>query len=282
MEKKKPGWSAPTRGSVIEFDTKNFKEETFGEEGDPHYAYWKLIRSTSLLVDHDYEFRKIETDLLFQLLDDQCVATLQKELPRIRWAIMFGRDSRLQTGLHKAIITGKLDVVKFLVENRSPINELDENSWSPLHVAANEGHFDIVSYLIEKGADVSMKTITGCIPMHYLAKLSYGPVSSDSFELMVNCMIISEVPIDSLNNRNETPLYNACKYGHSSTARYLSNNGASFSPPKSMFVVPLLSLSSSFAHSHLQNHAKKWRGLVDGGCEIKTLSVGRIHPSTGR
>ena len=235
-----PGWLAPTGGSVVEFDRTNFQDDEGTNDGDPHFAYWKLIRRASLLMDHDFEFKKIETDLLFQLLDEQCVEALERELPRIRWAIMFGRDRRHQTALHKAIITGKVDIIKFLVDNRSPIDELDENSWTPLHVAANEGHFDIIVYLVQRGADVSMKTVTGCTALHYLAKSAYGPISSDAFDILTDSMLLSNVSIDSLNNRNESPLYVACKYGHLSTTRFLVKNGASFSACANSFVFLLL------------------------------------------
>lgn len=70
---------------------------------------------------------------------------------------------------------GKLDMVKYLLENGADINEVgiehptDERSkedmGSALHRAVDGGHEDVVRFLLNKGADVSLKDPLGRTPM---------------------------------------------------------------------------------------------------------------------
>ncbi len=41
-----------------------------------------------------------------------------------------------------------LDIVKFLLENKADINQLNKDGWNALHIAVREGHYEIVNYLL--------------------------------------------------------------------------------------------------------------------------------------
>jgi len=70
---------------------------------------------------------------------------------------------------------GKLDVVKYLLDNGADINEVGiehptderykEDMGSALHKAVDGGHEDVVRFLLDKGADVSLKDPLGRTPM---------------------------------------------------------------------------------------------------------------------
>ena len=62
------------------------------------------------------------------------------------------------TALHIASLGGKLQVVKLLIENGSPINAQSQLGFTPLYMAAQENKEDIVRFLLERGADPSLTT----------------------------------------------------------------------------------------------------------------------------
>ena len=48
---------------------------------------------------------------------------------------------------------GKLDAVKFLVEHKAAVTEIDAGGWSALHHACAGGFDEIAAFLLDKGAD---------------------------------------------------------------------------------------------------------------------------------
>lgn len=57
--------------------------------------------------------------------------------------------------IHAAAISGKTEVVSFLIENRVNVNERDESKNIPLHYACSNGHVQVVELLVRHGADVN-------------------------------------------------------------------------------------------------------------------------------
>ncbi len=56
------------------------------------------------------------------------------------------------TPLHRAAENGKLDVVKYFVENGADAKAANKDGKTPLHCAAENGHWHIEKYLKEKAA----------------------------------------------------------------------------------------------------------------------------------
>lgn len=44
----------------------------------------------------------------------------------------------------QACIDGSVEMVEFLVDHGTNVNQVDSEAWTPLHVAASCGHSDIV------------------------------------------------------------------------------------------------------------------------------------------
>ncbi|MES2790910.1 MAG: ankyrin repeat domain-containing protein [Planctomycetota bacterium] len=97
-----------------------------------------------------------------QIHKDIRAAIKQGNLERV--ADLIGSDqSRLNmmtpfgTWLHVAAAQGKLQIVKWLVENGLDINaEGGIAGGGALHVAASDGHLDIVRYLTDRGAHLDV------------------------------------------------------------------------------------------------------------------------------
>lgn len=65
-----------------------------------------------------------------------------------------------------AIEKGDLKRVEELTaENPGVVNERDKNDFTPLHKAAYSGKLDVVKFLVEKGADVNVKDKYGVTPL---------------------------------------------------------------------------------------------------------------------
>ena len=69
---------------------------------------------------------------------------------------------KMTTALHVACLTGKLEMVKYLVEKiKIDINYLDRTGSTALMYAAWKGYFDIVKYLIKHNANINIKNLKG-------------------------------------------------------------------------------------------------------------------------
>jgi len=66
------------------------------------------------------------------------------------------------TPLHLAIRRGKMEMVKFLIEEKNAdINIQDKSGWTPLMEAIMDDFTDIVKYLVEQGADLNIANERG-------------------------------------------------------------------------------------------------------------------------
>ena len=64
-------------------------------------------------------------------------------------------DNDEHTALHIAVIHGKSDVVRTLLDKGANVNAKTRSWWTALHMAAMYGKSDVVSILLDKGADVN-------------------------------------------------------------------------------------------------------------------------------
>ena len=88
------------------------------------------------------------------------------------------RDDQGRTLLHLACFSGKLDCVKFLLEDcRADARVSDSNKRTLLHVAAFGNHVKIAQLLILKGANVNALDSTGSSPLHWANKKGNSEVA---------------------------------------------------------------------------------------------------------
>jgi hypothetical protein len=71
----------------------------------------------------------------------------------------FGTEMR-ETPLDLASGSGKLDVVRFLIERGANIHTKDNEGWNPLHIASQNGHLDVVRMLINAGIAIDIRNGT--------------------------------------------------------------------------------------------------------------------------
>ncbi len=80
-----------------------------------------------------------------------------------------------QTLAHFAAQAGDLEQLQLAVtSNRSIVNAKDGNGWTPLHEGTRGGFLDVVKYLVENGSDINDVTEEGHTPLYY-AKQNLEP-----------------------------------------------------------------------------------------------------------
>ena len=68
--------------------------------------------------------------------------------------------------LHRAAFRGRLENVRFLIQDGADVNATNKDyKQTPLHIA-NEGHLEIAKLLVEKRAKVNATDKHGKTPLH--------------------------------------------------------------------------------------------------------------------
>lgn len=141
-----------------------------------------------------------------------------------------------ELGLSLAIKYGRLNIVKYLVENGANIHH---DSGEPIRDACRNGHLSVVKYLVEKGVDIhnhqeaSMRLacFNGYLKIvKYLVSLGVNCNTGDHFYL-ASCgghldvvkYLVSQ-GVDHLQD-DDRALWNASGNGHLDIVQYLFENG---------------------------------------------------------
>ncbi|KHJ44978.1 tetratricopeptide repeat protein [Trichuris suis] len=82
-----------------------------------------------------------------------------------RSKVTLRRNAVGESRLHRASIQNRLKTVLRLLEEKHPIDVVDNAGWTPLHEAANRGHSAVVKALIDHGADVNRPGMQGLTPL---------------------------------------------------------------------------------------------------------------------
>lgn len=122
--------------------------------------------------------------------------------------------------IHLACIHGRLNIIKYLIEEQSVNIDLPSSQgWCPIHLCINNNigskAVDCLKYLIAKGANINVKNNDGTYPLHIAAS-----------EGQVECLrILLDLRADTKikDNRGQTALDLAKLWGHRYCAKYLNN-----------------------------------------------------------
>ncbi|XP_044764518.1 putative ankyrin repeat protein RF_0381 [Coccinella septempunctata] len=75
------------------------------------------------------------------------------------------------TALHVAVRTRLRDVVEYIISrNELDINMRTNGKWTALHEATKTGRLDIIKTLLDNGADVGAKDESGQTPLHWAVR----------------------------------------------------------------------------------------------------------------
>jgi ankyrin repeat protein len=107
--------------------------------------------------------------------------------------------------IHLASKIGNYDIVKELCDYGSPTDVLDSDNRLPLHYACLSGNIQLMNYFLDvlKG-DINQKDSSGNSLLHYTCRTSNVELNKNLLERNIN--------VNILNDRFETPLFNAVIY----------------------------------------------------------------------
>ena len=138
--------------------------------------------------------------------------------------------------LWAAAASGRLDVVKLLIERNADVDSRTLTGSTPLRVAAHEGHLDVVRCLVESGADVNARNDCESTPL--MAACYFGHLS------VVTYLIDKGAFMDlQYKDAGNTALHDAVKRGYLEMVSQLLSLGAS-QLPNNQGLTPLLHASN--------------------------------------
>ncbi|KAI9268749.1 ankyrin repeat-containing domain protein [Sporodiniella umbellata] len=123
-----------------------------------------------------------------------------------------------ELALHAACSQGHSEAVEILIENGSPLDNVDELGHTPLMNAIFSKSEECVKMILEHGVNTSKVDNGGNSLLHLVA--------SNNVPQVVPLLVENNVPIDGHNARGLSPLAVAISYGHKETALALINAGA--------------------------------------------------------
>jgi ankyrin repeat protein len=131
-------------------------------------------------------------------------------------------DFRGFTPLHVAVLAGRVEVVRLLVEKGARVNARSEDpkgiGVTPLHLATMRGLEEVVGYLLDRGADASASDRNGVTPLHMTAFLGNAGIAA---RLVERCADVNAREMEGL-----TPLHVASDMGARDVVRLLLRGGA--------------------------------------------------------
>jgi len=111
--------------------------------------------------------------------------------------------TNLSKGLRAAAIYGKLDTLKYLMDNQADINTTFVDGETVLMASIWSTKLEIVEYVLGNGADINAKNDTGMTALHQAALYEMLKI--------VKCLIEKGARINERDNQLQTPLHFAAK-----------------------------------------------------------------------
>ena len=132
-----------------------------------------------------------------------------------------GKDPNNNTALHIAAKYGRIEILKYLIEDQeyNPAS-LGWHGTTPLHTAAERKHLSIVQYLItQHQVDSLLQDDYGYSPLHSACKGGDLPIVEYLMKSILTYMRIEDV-LNDFTKHNTTPIHVAAQEGHFDIVKY--------------------------------------------------------------
>ncbi|KAL6847064.1 hypothetical protein ACP4OV_022917 [Aristida adscensionis] len=127
-------------------------------------------------------------------------------------------DARGKNVLHFAASKGRLEIVKYLVEELGlDVNSRSIHDETPMLFAAQNGSVPVLKYLIDHGGDPACTDSSGSTPLHYAAE--HGQCEA------LRLLLSRGVPVDPLDLHG-APLHKAASKSQDEAVKILLEHGA--------------------------------------------------------
>ncbi|CAB4029249.1 Ankyrin repeat-containing domain, partial [Paramuricea clavata] len=150
-------------------------------------------------------------------------AVLSGSLEIVKYLVEHGADvnlyaSRSDSPLHTAASSGSLEIVKYLVEHGANVNLNSSIVGTALHSAASSASLEIVKYLVEHGANVNLNSLIVGTAIHSAASFASLKI--------VKYLVEHNADVTFENYRVGSPLHSAASSGSLEIVKYLvEHNG---------------------------------------------------------
>ena len=167
------------------------------------------------------------------------------------------RDGNGDTALHKAARGGHLQVIQVLVSSGADVNMKNKFGNTALHIAAHEGHLQVVQHLLSSGADVNMKDNDGDTALHMAARGGQLQV--------IQVLVSSGADVNMKDNDGDTALHTAAREGNLQVIQVLVSSGADVDM-KDKFGNTALHMAAHEGHLQVVQH------LLSSGADFNVKS----------
>jgi len=127
------------------------------------------------------------------------------------------RDHQGRTLLHQAVLSGREELVKLLLQHGADINEGDNTGLMPLHLAACANRRTIAELLMKNGAETGAEDKSGQTPLDLAMINNRGPIID---------LLLPLVDPNAQDQNGMTPLHYAVKYQRREAVKLLLDKGA--------------------------------------------------------
>ena len=173
----------------------------------------------------------------------------------IRWLCdVDAKNDDGQTPLHSAVKEGKIDIVKFLVENNAMIDANDNERVTPFQLAMAGGKLEVAHFLLQNGANIDARNSVDKTSLHLAA--SEGNIESVKF------LVDNGAMIDAKENDSMTPFCCAVLSEKFDVAQFLIQSGANIDAKNAIDGLNLLH------HSAANGKFETAKFLVENGAMV--------------
>ncbi|EPS29038.1 hypothetical protein PDE_03984 [Penicillium oxalicum 114-2] len=166
------------------------------------------------------------------------------------------QDYEDRTPLSWAAQSGRVGIVKLLLQTRTTVDEVDRGGRTPVSRASENGHEEVVRLLIDMKANVNASDKDEFTPLLYSLR--------NGHEAVAKLLIDNGADLNGRDKHGWTPLRWAAREGHEAAVRLLIDNGANINARNEHGWTPLQwALSNS--------HEVVARFLISKGADVKDI-----------
>lgn len=133
------------------------------------------------------------------------------------WDYIKASNAQGTRPLQYAVLHGRLDIARWLLENGGDVYATDNQGASSVHTAVSAGHTDIINLLLDHRPYRDVKDQQGFGPVHYVQS-----ERSDILRLLIG----AGASVDTHDGNGHTPLFDAVIRGDERRVALFANHGA--------------------------------------------------------
>ena len=134
--------------------------------------------------------------------------------------VTMGATGNQKSPLEYAIVEGKRNIVKILLDCGCPIDDKgNENSYIPMITACERGNLELVKDLVTRGASVHTETRYPKFPC--MCNFPLGAAARHGHLELVKYLLSCGAKVNQIPTNNKTAFYFACCGGQTAVMKYL-------------------------------------------------------------